>query len=47
LDPQAGLKILLHDFATPKCCREFEHLDQTIYIPAKSYASTLSLPKLQ
>jgi hypothetical protein len=35
LDPQAGMKLSLHDFAMPKRCREFEHLDQTIFIPCK------------
>jgi hypothetical protein len=41
LDPQAGLKISLHDFATPKCCRAFEHLDQTIYISCEELCKYL------
>ena len=36
-----GLKISLHDFATLKRCREYEHLDQTIFIPCKELCNYL------
>ena len=35
LDPEADLKVSLDDFAMPKRCRDFEHLDQTISISCK------------
>jgi hypothetical protein len=36
LDPEAGLKLSLHDFASPKRCREFKNLDQPIFISCKT-----------
>jgi hypothetical protein len=46
LDPQAGLKISLRDFATPKRYREFEHLQQTIFIPCNKLCNYLTVAEV-
>ena len=35
-DPEAGLKLSLHDFATAKRCREFRNFDHTVFISCKT-----------
>jgi hypothetical protein len=33
---EVGLKVSLHDFASPKRCREFKNLDRPIFISCKT-----------
>jgi hypothetical protein len=36
LEAEVGLKVSLHDFASPKRCREFRNLGQPIFISCKT-----------